>query len=103
MKQILPIVLVVATAGLIALALATPGSSAGTVGVARGSAVYGLTAKSDTPDHALDHLLAEVKRRNWDNAFSARIENQRCGRVIVYSRLDGLERESPLILRLGRL
>jgi hypothetical protein len=71
MKRVLPIILVIVTAGLIGLALATPGSSAGTVGVASGSAVYGLTAKSDTPEHALEHLLAEVKRRNWDNAFSA--------------------------------
>jgi hypothetical protein len=71
MRLALPTILVVLTAGLIALALAAPGNSAGTVGVASGSAVYGLTAKSDTPEHALDHLLLEVKRRNWDNAFSA--------------------------------
>jgi hypothetical protein len=71
MRRALPIILVVLTAGLIALALAAPGTAVGTVGVASGSAVYGLTAKSDTPEHAIDHLLGEVKRRNWDEAFSA--------------------------------
>jgi hypothetical protein len=71
MRRALPIILVVLTVGLIAIALAAPGSAVGTVGVASGSAVYGLTAKSDTPEHALDHLLGEVKRRNWDEAFSA--------------------------------
>jgi hypothetical protein len=71
MRRALPIILVVLTVGLIAIALAAPGTAVGTVGVASGSAVYGLTAKSDTPEHALDHLLGEVKRRNWDEAFSA--------------------------------
>jgi len=71
MRRTLPIILVVITAGLIALALIGPGPAAGTVGVASGSAVYGLSAKRDTPEHAIAHLLGEVKRRNWDNAFSA--------------------------------
>jgi hypothetical protein len=71
MRRALPIILVVVSAGLLVLALAGASHAGGTVGVASGSAVYGLTEKSDTPEHAIDHLLAEVKRRNWDNAFSA--------------------------------
>jgi hypothetical protein len=71
MRRVLPILLVIATAGLMVFSLAGPGRAVGTVGVASGSALYGLTAKSDTPEHAIEHLLGEVKRRNWDNAFSA--------------------------------
>jgi hypothetical protein len=72
MKIILPIILVIATVVLIAIALVTSGNAAGkTVGIAVGSAFYGLTPKPTTPEQALSNLLLDAKRRNWDNAFAS--------------------------------
>jgi len=70
MKIILPIILIVVTAGLMVLALTGAGHATGTVGIAAGSAFYGLTPKPRTPDQALTNLLVDVQRRNWDEAFS---------------------------------
>jgi hypothetical protein len=70
MKFILPLILVAATVALMAVALVGPGRARGTVGIAAGSAVGGLTPKADTPEQALANLLDEVQRRNWDRAFS---------------------------------
>jgi hypothetical protein len=70
MKIILPIILVAATAVLIALSLVTPGNATGkTVGIAVGSPFY--TPKPSTPDQALSNLLLDAKRRNWDQAFAS--------------------------------
>lgn len=69
MKIVLPIILVAVTAGLMVLALTGASHARGTVGIAGGSAVYGLTPKPTTPDQALDNLLIEVQRRNWDRAY----------------------------------
>jgi len=69
MKIALPIILVAVTAGLILLALTGAGNARGTVGIAGGSAVYGLTSKSTTPQQALNNLLVEVQRRHWDRAY----------------------------------
>jgi hypothetical protein len=69
MKRILPIVLVVATVILIGLSLTSAGSAHGTVGIAAGSAMYGLTPKAATPEQAVNNLLADVQRRNWDRAY----------------------------------
>jgi hypothetical protein len=71
MKFTLPIILVAVTAGLMALAFFGPGHASGTVGIASGSAVYGLSPKSSTPEQGLNNLLVDVQRRNWDRAFSA--------------------------------
>jgi hypothetical protein len=71
MKFILPIVLIVATAGLMVMALFSTGSAHGTVGIAAGSAMYGLTPKANTPEQGLTNFLQDVQRRNWDRAFSA--------------------------------
>ena len=71
MKIALPIILVVATAGLMVLALAGPGNARGTVGIVGGSAMYGLTPKPITPQQALNNLLVDVQRRNWDRAYDA--------------------------------
>jgi hypothetical protein len=71
MKIVLPIILVVATAGLMVVALSGPGNARGTVGIAAGSAMYGLTPKGTTPQQALDNLLGDVQRRNWDRAFDS--------------------------------
>lgn len=71
MKIVLPIVLVAVTAGLMVLALFGAGQAHGTVGIASGSAVYGLTPKASTPEQALTNLLVDVQRRNWDRAYAA--------------------------------
>jgi hypothetical protein len=69
MKFILPIILVVVTAGLMVLGLFIGGEARGTVGIAAGSAVY--TPKADNAEQALKNLLADVQRRNWDRALAA--------------------------------
>src|SRR5258708_11270231 len=71
MKFTLPIILVVITAGLMALALVGAGHAHGTVGIAAGSAIRGLTPKASTPEQALTNLLVDLQRRNWDRAFAA--------------------------------
>ena len=71
MKIILPIALVLVTVVLIAIALTTSNATGKTVGIAAGSAFYGLTPKPSTPDQALSNLLLDAKRRNWDQAFSS--------------------------------
>ncbi|MGA2416067.1 MAG: hypothetical protein ABSF59_16555 [Candidatus Sulfotelmatobacter sp.] len=71
MKFILPIVLVLATAGLMVMALFSSAGAHGTVGIAAGSAMFGLMPKGSTPEQGLNNLLQEVQRRNWDRAFSA--------------------------------
>jgi hypothetical protein len=71
MKITLPIILVVLTAGLMAVALYGAGSNPARIGIATGSAVYGLTPKSSTPQQALANVLVDVQRRNWDRAFDA--------------------------------
>ena len=70
MKFALPIVLVAVTAVLMVLSLFGAGNTRGTVGIAGGSAVYGLTPKGSTPQQALTNLLQDVQRRDWDRAFS---------------------------------
>ncbi len=68
MKFILPTILVLVTAGLMVLGLETA-HAGGTVGIATGSAFH--TAKAATPEQALANLLGDVKRRDWDPAFSS--------------------------------
>src|SRR5579872_2340598 len=70
MKLALPILLVAVTAGLMVLALVGPGTAHGTVGIAAGSAFYGLTPKASSPQQALTNLLVDVQRRNWDRAYA---------------------------------
>ena len=77
MKFILPIVIVAVTAVLIVLALFGVGQARGTVGIAAGSAVPGLSPKADTPEKAVSNLLAEVKRRNWDRAYASLAKTSR--------------------------
>jgi len=71
MKFALPVALVIVTVGLMVFGLVRVGHAHGTVGVAAGSAMYGLTPKSSTPEQALNNLLIEAQRRNWDRAFAA--------------------------------
>src|SRR4030088_7601 len=71
MKVILPIILVVVTAGLMVLAVFGVGQASG--GVATGSVMpsLGSAAKSDTPEGAARNFLTEVPRRNWGRAYAA--------------------------------
>jgi hypothetical protein len=72
MKLGLPIVvlLVVVTVGLMFAGLTGAGRSPGTVGVAVGSALPGFSAIVSTPEQAISNFLLDVKRRNWDRAYS---------------------------------
>ncbi len=69
MKIVLPVILVVGTAGLMVLALVSGGNARGTVGIAGGSAMF--TPKGTTPEVALHNLLVDVQRRHWDRAYDA--------------------------------
>jgi len=71
MKIILPIILVVVTAGLMVLAVFGVGQASG--GVATGSVMPSLSggAKADTPEGAATNFLTEVQRRNWVRAYAA--------------------------------
>jgi hypothetical protein len=70
MNRALPIVLVVLTALLMVVGLSGAGRSAGTVGIASGSALPGFAEKADTPEQSLGSFLSDIQRRNWDRAFS---------------------------------
>jgi len=70
MKLALPIALVGLTVGLIVLALFGVAHSGGTVGIAAGAALPGLTPKAATPEQAISNFLTDVQRRNWDRAYS---------------------------------
>jgi hypothetical protein len=70
MKIALPIIFVAATAALMLIGLGGVGHAHGTVGIASGSAMYGLTAKATTPEHALANLFRDAERHNWDEAFA---------------------------------
>src|SRR5580765_6499866 len=71
MKRTLPIVilLVVVTVVLLFVGL-TGGRMSGPVGVASRAALPGFSASASTPEQALNNLLLDIQRRNWDRAFS---------------------------------
>lgn len=71
MKFILPVILVAVTVLLMAVGLTGAGRSTGTVGVAAGSALPGFSTSAATPEQALSNFLTDVRRRNWDRAFSS--------------------------------
>jgi hypothetical protein len=68
MKYAVPIILVVATVALMVVGLFVTGQAGGTVGITKGAALH--TAKASTPDQAMNNLLVDVQRRNWDRAYS---------------------------------
>ncbi|MGA3190843.1 MAG: hypothetical protein ABSF22_27395 [Bryobacteraceae bacterium] len=68
MKYAVPVILVAVTAALMVLGLFVTAQSGITVGVTKGSALH--TARADSPDQALNNLLGDVQRRNWDRAFA---------------------------------
>ena len=71
MNRVLPIIVVVVTALLLAAGLTGAGRSSGTVGIASGSALPGLAAHADTPEQAMTNFMADIQRRNWDRAFAS--------------------------------
>ncbi len=71
MKHLLPIVLVAVTVLLMAIGLTGAGSSTGTIGIAAGSALPGLSETATTPGQALSNFLSDVQRRNWSRAFAS--------------------------------
>jgi hypothetical protein len=72
MKRTLPIVILIVavTIVLIFIGLST-GRSAGTVGIASGTALPGFNTSAPNPEQALNNFLLDVQRRNWDRAFSS--------------------------------
>ncbi|HTT20518.1 MAG TPA: hypothetical protein VMG82_16330 [Candidatus Sulfotelmatobacter sp.] len=72
MKRTLPIIILIVagTVGLMFLGLST-GRSAGTVGIAAGTALPGFSERASTPEQALNNFLLDIQRRNWDRAFSS--------------------------------
>ncbi len=70
MKIVLPIIIVAMTVLLLFVGLTGAGRSSGTVGIASGSALPGLTDSGATPEQTLGSFLSDVQRRNWGPAFS---------------------------------
>ncbi len=70
MKIALPIIIVAMTVLLLFVGLTGAGRSSGTVGIASGSALPGLTDSGATPEQTLGSFLSDVQRRNWGPAFS---------------------------------
>jgi hypothetical protein len=72
MKRTLPIVILIiaVTVVLVFIGLST-GRSAGTVGIAAGTALPGFNTSAPNPEQALNNFLLDVQRRNWDRAFSS--------------------------------
>src|SRR5246127_5257511 len=72
MKRTLPIVILIVAVPVVLMFLGlSTGRSAGTVGVAAGTALPGFSASASTPEEALNNFLLDVQRRNWDRAFSS--------------------------------
>jgi hypothetical protein len=71
MRTLSIVILIVAvTVVLMFLGLST-GRSAGTVGIASGTALPGFSTSAPNPEQALNNFLLDVQRRNWDRAFSS--------------------------------
>src|SRR5271166_3882248 len=72
MKRALPIVIVIVavTVLLMFIGLTSIGRSAGTVGIASGSALPGFSANASTPNQAINNFLLDIQKRNWDRAFA---------------------------------
>lgn len=72
MKRALPIAILIIAVTVVLLFLGlSSGRSAGTVGVAAGTALPGFSPNASTPEQATNNFLLDVQRRNWDRAFSS--------------------------------
>ena len=65
MKFAIPLILLAVTLGLIVVGPLWPGRFSGTVGIAAGEAIPGLTSSANTPQQAITNFLADVQKRNW--------------------------------------
>ena len=65
MKVVIPFLLLAVTLGLIAIGPLWPGRFSGTVGIAAGEAIPGLTARADTPEQAITNFCTDIQKRNW--------------------------------------
>lgn len=71
MKRALPIAILIVAVTVVLMFLGlSAGRSAGTVGVAAGTALPGFNPNASTPEQATNNFLLDVQRRNWDRAFS---------------------------------
>jgi len=72
MKRTLPIIIVIVVVTVVLMFLGlTAGHSAGTVGIAAGTALPGFSPTASTPEQTLNNFLLDVRRRNWDRAFAS--------------------------------
>ena len=72
MKRALPIAILIIAVTVVLLFLGlSSGRSAGTVGVAAGTALPGFSPNASTPEKATNNFLLDVQRHNWDRAFSS--------------------------------
>lgn len=65
MKVVIPFLLLGVTLALIAVGPLWPGRLSGTVGIAAGEAIPGLTARSDSPEQAITNFCTDIQKRNW--------------------------------------
>jgi len=71
MKRTLPIVLAIIGVTVVLLFLGlTTGRSAGAAGLSE-SGLRRSSSDSSTPEQALNNLLFDIQKRNWDHAFSS--------------------------------
>jgi hypothetical protein len=72
MMRTLPIVILIVAVTIVLMFIGlSTGRSAGTVGIASGTALPGFNTSAPNPEQALNNFLLDVQRRNWDRAFSS--------------------------------
>jgi hypothetical protein len=74
MKYLMPLVIFVITAILIAAGTFGPIRLGATTGITSGSALPGLSSAARTPEQAVDKLLSEIQRRNWSVAYAQLVD-----------------------------
>jgi len=75
MKFLMPIVIFIVTAILIALGTAGATRLGATTGITSGSALPGLSSSARTPEEAVGKLLNEIQKRNWGVAYGQLADN----------------------------
>jgi len=70
MKTVGSILVLLVTAGLVALGLAQPGRSGTTVGTDSGTALVVAKSESSTPTQAVNNLFIALRSRDWSAAYS---------------------------------
>ncbi len=70
MRYLIPIIMLVVTAGLVALGTLGPIRPGATTGIASGTALPGLSTAAATPEQAVGRLLNQIQKREWRAAYS---------------------------------